>query len=496
VGGQHESERLAIIVDDVWETFRIYKEAPPGLKERLYRFRRSRFETFDALKGVSLSIRHGESVGLIGHNGSGKSTLLKCLAGILPPDRGAVTTNGRLSTLLELGAGFHQELSGRENVYLNGAILGLSEKEVDTAFDDIVDFAGVREFIDQPVRNYSSGMYVRLGFAVAVHVDPEILLVDEVLSVGDAAFQEKSLARMRAFNQRGNTVVLVSHDLSSIQALCERTIVLDHGRLVFDGPTEDAVEAYEEIVASGKPAPEPEPEEPEEEGRTGDGLARVSDIRFIVDGAELDGPARPGAKAQLEVDVTAHGDLTEHGSLTCGINLRRPDMALYVYETRTSWGGTYLAPPVSGETMTVTFAVELNLLTGDYLLDLLVGNATSNALHDRWPAALSFQVAGPEYEFGVAALDAQISIWNPEGYWPPHLHAPPLERGGPRHAVLREGEEAPAGASGGRGSERGEEAPAGASGGRGSERGEEAPAGADPDAGEEATGSDGGAAPA
>ncbi|HVL98102.1 MAG TPA: ABC transporter ATP-binding protein, partial [Egibacteraceae bacterium] len=257
--GAHAGDRLAIVVEDLHEIFRIYTERPPGIKERLYRFRRSHYHDFHALKGVSLQIRHGESVGLIGHNGSGKSTLLKCLARILPADAGRVEVSGRVSTLLELGAGFHQELSGRENVYLNGAILGLGAKEIDAAFDSIVDFAGVRDFIDQPVRNYSSGMYVRLGFAVAVHVDPDILLVDEVLSVGDAAFQERSLARMRAFNQRGKTVVMVSHDLAAITELCERTIVLDHGRLVFDGSTEEAVERYEEIVASGQPAPEPEP---------------------------------------------------------------------------------------------------------------------------------------------------------------------------------------------------------------------------------------------
>jgi len=440
----HADDRLAIVVEDLHEIFRIYTERPPGLKERLYRFRRSKYYDFHALKGVSLQIRHGESVGLIGHNGSGKSTLLKCMARILPADVGCVETSGRISTLLELGAGFHQELSGRENVYLNGAILGLTEKEVDAAFDSIVEFAGVRDFIDQPVRNYSSGMYVRLGFAVAVHVDPDILLVDEVLSVGDAAFQEKSLARMRSFNQRGKTVVMVSHDLSAIEALCERTIVLDHGRLVFDGSTEEAVERYEEIVASGQPAAEPE-QGPTQEGRTGDQRLRVADVRLLVGGDEVAGDELipSGAKAAVELEITAPEDVTADGSITVGLNVRRPDMALYVYETRTSWRGTYVAPPKPGHSMRVTFDLELQLLSGEYFVDLLVGNASSNVIHDRWPAAASFRVQSPEYEFGVAQLGADIVIWNPDGYWPANLHAPPLERGGPREHPLREGDPAP-----------------------------------------------------
>jgi ABC-type polysaccharide/polyol phosphate transport system ATPase subunit len=280
-------ERLAIQVSDLHEVFRLYTDRPPGIKERLYRFRRSRFEEFHALKGVSFNVRHGESVALIGHNGSGKSTLLKCLAKILPADQGSVAVNGRVATLLELGAGFHPDLSGRENIYLNGAILGLPRKEIDAAFERITEFAGVTEFIDQPVRNYSSGMYVRLGFAIAVHVQPDILLVDEVLSVGDAYFQERSLERMRQFNQRGNTVVLVSHDLNAVQALCERTLVLHHGHLVFDGPTEDAIETYEELVhGDTDPRESPEPEEPEEEGRTGDGKVRVVDVRMTTPDAD------------------------------------------------------------------------------------------------------------------------------------------------------------------------------------------------------------------
>jgi ABC-type polysaccharide/polyol phosphate transport system ATPase subunit len=435
-------DRLAIVVDDLHEVFRLYRERPPGIKERLYRFRRAHYEEFHALAGVSFSVRHGESVALIGHNGSGKSTLLKCLAGILPADQGTVAVNGRVASLLELGAGFHPDLSGRENIFLNGAILGLSRREVAAAFDQIVEFAGVRDFIDTPVRNYSSGMYVRLGFAVAVHVDPEILLVDEVLSVGDAAFQERSLGRMREFRRRGKTVVLVSHDLGSVRSLCDRTLVLDHGRIVFDGPTDDAIEYYQGVVATGQL---PQPAEAEEEGRTGDFRLRTRNVRIEAEGVDPGRqPIPTGTTARVVFDIDAVEDVTADGAISAGINVRRPDMPLYVYETRTSWRGTYLAPPVPGCTATLTFEVDLAVLSGEYLVDVIVGNASSNVIHDRWQGALRFGVAGPEHDFGVADLRARITIWNPDGYWPENLHAPPLERGGPREHPLREGDPAPA----------------------------------------------------
>ncbi|MGA1062448.1 MAG: ABC transporter ATP-binding protein, partial [Ilumatobacteraceae bacterium] len=186
----------AVAVHDLWKSFRLYHERNQFLKAAILRGRRARYEEFWALKDVSFEVPVGTTFGVIGSNGSGKSTLLKCLAGILVPERGSVEISGRISALLELGAGFHPELSGRENVFLNGAILGLSKKEIAARFDSIVDFAGLEDFIDTPVKNYSSGMFVRLGFAVAAHVEPEVLLVDEVLSVGDAAFQRKSAEKI------------------------------------------------------------------------------------------------------------------------------------------------------------------------------------------------------------------------------------------------------------------------------------------------------------
>lgn len=197
-----------------------------------------------AIRGVSFTVKPGEIVGIIGHNGAGKSTLLKLLSRIASPSRGTIKIKGRVSSLLEVGTGFHPELTGRENVYLNGTILGMRKKEVDAKFDEIVEFSGVEKFLDTPVKRYSSGMRVRLAFAVAAHLEPEILIVDEVLAVGDANFQKKCLAKMEDVGQAGRTILFVSHSMPAITRLCPRTIMLNHGRILADGPSHDVVAAY------------------------------------------------------------------------------------------------------------------------------------------------------------------------------------------------------------------------------------------------------------
>ena len=234
----------AISVDQVWKSFRLYHERNQYLKAAALRGRRARYEEFWALRNISFEVQEGESVGLVGNNGSGKSTLLKTLSGILVADKGLITTHGRLSSLLELGAGFHPELSGRENVYLNGAVLGLKRKEINALLTDIVEFAELEKFIDVPVKNYSNGMYIRLGFSVAVHVDPEILILDEVLSVGDESFQKKSRERIERFKEEGRTILFVSHDLESVAGLCDSAIWILDGEVKSVGPSQEVVDSY------------------------------------------------------------------------------------------------------------------------------------------------------------------------------------------------------------------------------------------------------------
>jgi ABC-2 type transport system ATP-binding protein len=234
----------AIRVDAVSKRFRLYHERNQSLKASVMRGRRARYEEFWALDDVSFDVPVGSTFGLIGENGSGKSTMLKCMARILRPEKGSITLRGKMSALLELGAGFHPELSGRENVYLNGAILGLSKKQLQARFDDIVEFAGIEQFIDSPVKNYSSGMYVRLGFSVAINVDPDVLLIDEVLAVGDADFQRKCAEKIADFRRQGKTIVIVSHSLPSVRTLCDEVALLEHGHLRDLGPAPEVVDHY------------------------------------------------------------------------------------------------------------------------------------------------------------------------------------------------------------------------------------------------------------
>ncbi|WP_447942568.1 ABC transporter ATP-binding protein [Microbacterium aurum] len=238
-----------IRVDRVSKRFTVRKDS--SIKERIVtlgRAGRRHREDFWALSDVSLDIHAGTTIGLIGHNGSGKSTLLKVLGGIIQPTSGAVLSRGRVAALLELGAGFHPDLTGRENVYLNASVLGLTREETDAQFDAILEFSGVAEFIDTQVKFYSSGMYVRLAFAIAVHTDPDILLVDEVLAVGDERFQKKCLDKIAEFQQQGRTIIIVSHALDQIVALCDRVVVMNRGQLVYDGMPSAAVSRFRELL--------------------------------------------------------------------------------------------------------------------------------------------------------------------------------------------------------------------------------------------------------
>jgi ABC-type polysaccharide/polyol phosphate transport system ATPase subunit len=242
----------AIRLRDVSRKFKVVHERSATLKETLIRRNRSRHTELWALRDVSFDIKPGESVALVGRNGSGKSTLLKMLAGIIPPHSGTIDTGGSVASMLELGSGFHPDFTGRENVFMNGAIHGLSERTVRTRLDEIIEFAELRDYIDMPVRTYSSGMQMRLAFAVAAHVSPDILLLDEVLAVGDAAFQAKCIGRIEAFQESGGTLVFVSHSAAAVREICDRAILMDSGVVRADGPTTEVIWQYEDLVARGQ----------------------------------------------------------------------------------------------------------------------------------------------------------------------------------------------------------------------------------------------------
>lgn len=246
---QSSNEETTIIVDNVYKTFNVYLDKANTIKEKLMFFKRNRKEKREVLKGINLKINKGQAVALIGVNGSGKSTLLKLMTKIIYPNKGKITTNGKLTSLLELGAGFHPDFSGRENIYFNASIFGLTKKEIDDRLEQIIEFSELNNYIDNPVRTYSSGMYMRLAFSVAINVDADILLVDEILSVGDQHFQEKCLNKMKELKQQGKTMVFVTHSMESVKQLCDRAVWLYEGKIRMDGDVSEVIDEYIKVTA-------------------------------------------------------------------------------------------------------------------------------------------------------------------------------------------------------------------------------------------------------
>lgn len=266
---------IVIDVKNITKKFKIYFDKGSQLKERLLFHKRNRYEEREVLKGISFQVRKGEAVGLIGHNGCGKSTTLKLLTKIMYPDSGEIIMKGRISSLIELGAGFHPDMSGRENIYTNASIFGLTKKEVDTRFNDIVEFSELSDFIDNPVRTYSSGMYMRLAFSVAINVDADILLIDEILAVGDTNFQTKCFNRLRELKASGMTIIIVTHDLSTIEKFCDKAIWLNDGFIIREGRSDEVVDAYFSFMnqkkietVSEQPEKPNQPEQSEQENNS------------------------------------------------------------------------------------------------------------------------------------------------------------------------------------------------------------------------------------
>jgi len=389
----------AIEARAVTKNFRIYHEANRSVKSALLRGGMGRYEEFRALDAVDVDIPQGSSFALVGNNGSGKSTLLKCLAKILQPDSGTIERNGRIAALLEVGSGFHPELSGRDNVYLNGSILGMSHAEIASKFDEIVEFSGVERFIDQPVKNYSSGMYVRLGFSVAIHIEPDILLVDEVLAVGDAAFQDKCGEKFSQFRREGRTVVLVSHALGQVRAMANHAVWLDGGKVAKAGNAAEVLDAYENFSHGSA--------ETSVDGLTHTGAGGVRIVRASLRGDDgRPGVAVVGKSAVVTLEYTTDG------------RFEAPIMGFAIE----GLNGTYLAAtntrdarsPVEHLEGRGRFEVrlpEVFLHPGSYLITAAVVDESGSTQidHVRDIARFSVENGGKTWSGGFLALPAQWS---------------------------------------------------------------------------------------
>lgn len=395
-----------IRVDSMSKKFVIRKDK--SLKERLVNARRSKrhSEEFWALRDVSFALEPATTLGLIGHNGSGKSTLLKAIGGIITPTSGTVERRGRLAALLELGAGFHGDLTGRENVYLNASILGLSRAQTNHYFDDIIEFSGIEEFIDTQVKFYSSGMYVRLAFAVAVHVDPEILLVDEVLAVGDEPFQRKCLERIKLFQEQGRTIVLVTHGLDQVRQLCDRAIVLDHGRVVVDGTPVEAIRALRDSYAEAEELQEASAEPVDGSARSTRPV-RIAGVRIVGDDGSPVRGIRTGEPLAVEIDVEA----TESRSdVVVGIAVQN-HMDLLVYGTNTKV--LDIKVPAFAGRRTVRFALpSMPLVDGQYYVTTAVHPLVGPEWH-RLDRTATFRVSATSGEDGVVHLDPTFEMVEP-----------------------------------------------------------------------------------
>jgi ABC-2 type transport system ATP-binding protein len=394
----------AIEVEGLTKTFRLYKEKPTSLKERVLKFRRIRYEHFTALRNINLDIEAGTTVGLLGHNGSGKSTLLKCMAGILQPTAGLVRTAGRMAALLELGAGFHPELSGRENVYLNGSILGLKKSEVDRIFDDIVGFAELEQFIDTPVKHYSSGMYIRLGFAVAINVDPEILLVDEVLSVGDEAFQRKCIDKVKTFQAEGRTIVVVTHAADLVRQMCDKAAALEHGVMVAHGQPNDVIRLFRErLLAASTPAEDMAPELARSEMSPMWGRVKIADARISYATPDQDAAA-PGEPMHLDIVLEAPEPVDD---VVVALSVYN-SMGWLVFGTNTQYQGIDLGTMEGRRTVSCTFA-HVPLLDGTYAVTIGV-HTRGGLVYDSWEQLRRFEVASPGRDIGIVRLPIDIRV--------------------------------------------------------------------------------------
>jgi len=380
---------------------------------------RLRKDEFWALNDISFEVKKGEALGIIGPNGSGKTTLLKLLNGIFWPDKGKITIKGKVGALIELGAGFHPLLTGRENIYINAAILGMKKREIYKEFDSIVEFAGIGDFIDSPIKNYSSGMYVRLGFSIAIHSSPDILLVDEALSVGDAQFVQKCLWKFQQFQEKGGTIVFVSHNMDSIKKNCQETILLDQGEIIDRGKPKEVTDVYnalifEKIASEMKKEQSPTGKELASR-RVGKKNQRYGSFQAeIVDVTILNGEGKPrktvntNEATEIKIKALFYEELRD---ILVGFTIRNR-IGVDVYMTNTGWKGVDIPRVSKNNNLEVSFAQKMCLVPGEYTITAAVSQITPNGIRrlDWVSDCLVFEVLASEKMSGICNLDSAVSV--------------------------------------------------------------------------------------
>ena len=394
------NQSVAISVDHVSKKFRIYHEKNQYLKSALLSGKRARYEDFWAVNDVSFEVKTGSTFGIIGSNGSGKSTLLKCIAGILHPEKGSIATYGRTAALLELGSGFHPDLSGRENVFLNGALLGLTRGELERKFDEIVDFAGLEEFIDTPVKNYSSGMAVRLGFAIAINVDPDILIIDEVLAVGDASFQQKCYQKIESFRRDGKTILFVSHGLGDVTTLCSQVLWMERGCAKAIGRSIDLVSDY--LGASHNTVHKTNETSGE---RWGNNEYSVQNVEIIDPSGKTTDVVHTGKSMTIRIHYKKNSDVSDviaglrishlHGTQVFATNSRRRDTPLGEFG---DMGYVDLEIP------------RIPMLAGTFQISVDLSDPSELYTYDHWGQCATFEVLQDiNQDEGLVTIDANWS---------------------------------------------------------------------------------------
>jgi len=388
---------VAIEVSDISKQFRLYNEKHTSLKERVIHGGKMPFTPFWALRDVNVDIYQGETFGILGRNGCGKSTLLKCVAGILKPTTGEIKVRGSLAAMLELGAGFQPDLSGRDNIFLNGSLLGLSRADIAKRFDDIVAFAELEEFIDNQVKFYSSGMYVRLGFAVAVNVEPDVLLVDEVLAVGDAAFQRKCLDHVKKFQREGRTIVVVSHGADTIRQNCARAMVMNHGKVITVDEPGEAIRVYlADLLGVGTL------EGSESGGIQGNVLA-IGTVMADHGGSGARSHMYPGESLTITADLDSLAAVP-NGMATIAIH---DDQNELVFASDPDDQACAIDVPAGGGIVKFFFP-DVPLLDGTYSVSVGVRSATETAIYDWKDQVTKFEVANPGRATGRVRLPLEV----------------------------------------------------------------------------------------